>query len=145
MSRKREITTTEEPLTHLIEAWNEHKTIANDALQKLTTANEELTAYLTEHKPLPDKYRLYSKLRRLNSYMSIYTNKLPLYLKQVRSGKINHKNADQLPILEDICNEAQCWKRDYNEAVKTYNTLTDLYRLSFYNSDGTFNFVDWIS
>lgn len=46
--------------------------------------------------------------------------------------------------LEDIFKEAGDWRTIFNATVRDYKQLRELYKQSFYNSDGTFDFVGWI-
>ena len=141
-------TYTEDPSTllHIISKWEQIKTYANNCLNIVETANQEILAYLNNHTPLsnPD-YGHLGGFRIANRTMSSYITKLPAYLKQIKSGICTSPvNEETLEQLKMIAYEATEWKTKYNKAVAEYKALKQEYESTFYNTDGTFDIVRWL-
>lgn len=76
--------------------------------------------------------------------MSPYTNWIPSNLRKLKRGEVPELPRKMIIKLEDIFKEAGDWRTIFNATVRDYKQLRELYKQSFYNSDGTFDFVGWI-
>ena len=143
--KRDDLLTTEEGVQLLLTKWEEYLKVGNKALDIVTNFNNELTAYLAEQKPLSNRSIGCQKgFRRVNIFMGIYTNDLHKHIKKLNAGLTPNYPLSYIPKLQDIDKKAQKWKKDYIEAVNIYKDLKERYRLSFYNSDGTFDFANWL-
>lgn len=146
MSQTKIYTIDTKDLPILIEGWEKVKPNLNKALRELETANHELLEYINNRTPLSNtKYGHMGEFKRLNLMICPFITKLPAYLKQIKSGITKASiDADTLNQLTNIVSEATEWKESYNKAVAEYKTIQPVYRLTFYNNDGTFDFANWI-
>ena len=77
--------------------------------------------------------------------MSPYTKWIPAYFRKMKKGEVPELPQKMVSELEDITKEAGDWKKMFNAAVRKYKELRELYKQSLYNSDGSFNFIAWLS
>ena len=135
---------TVEDISKLIECYEECIEHAFDSFTKVQDASMELTDYLTEHTPLTGNWRLRG-FQNVSRMMRPYTKWIPNYLKKMKHGEVPELPPEVVIKLEDITKEAGDWKKMFNAEVRDYKELRGLYKQSLYNSDGTLNFVDWLS
>ncbi len=104
-----------------------------------------LMDYLTERTPMDSDWRIRG-FQNVSRMMNPYTKWIPTYLRKM----MKHSEVPELPPkmvseLEDIIKEAGDWKKMFNTTVREYKQLRELYKQSLYNSDGTFNVIEWLS
>lgn len=146
MSQKKIYSIDPKDIQIIISEWKKVKPIADEYTKVIETANCELMEYINNRTPLTNpNYGHLSKFSRMNRIMSIYTSTIPDFLKQVKSGVTpTLLNEDIIEKLSLIAREATEWKKAYNKAVSEYKSIQSVYKLTFYNKDGTFNFTDWL-
>lgn len=103
-----------------------------------------LTDCLTEHTPLKSDWRICG-FQNVSRMMSSYTKWIPTYLRKMKHGEVPELPQKMVSELENIIKEAGDWKKMFNATVREYNKLRELYKQSLYNSDGTFNVIEWLS
>ena len=135
---------TVEDISKLIECYEERIECAFDAFTKVQDASMTLTAYLIDHTPMNSNWRI-SGFQNVSRMMSPYTKWIPNYLKKMKHGEVPELPPEVVIKLEDITKEAGDWKKMFNAAVREYKELRELYKQSLYNSDGSFNFIAWLS
>ena len=133
-----------EDITRLIEGYNERINSAFGALEEVGDASMALTDYLTEHTPMGSNWRI-SGFQNVSRMMSPYTKWIPAYLRKMKKGEVSELLPEMVNELEDIIKEAGCWKNMFSAAVRNHKELRGLYKQSLYNSDGSFNIIDWLS
>ncbi|HAB61448.1 MAG TPA: hypothetical protein DCE48_12285 [Lachnospiraceae bacterium] len=142
---RNELFSTEEGVNALIDKWDEYVKVASQALAYVTTLNDTLNDYFIEHKPLPrNAIACMGGFKRVNNMTGIYTTDLHKHVKALASGVVPNYSPSHLPELKSIDSKAQQWRKDYNEAVNLYKELSECYRLSLYQSYGTFDIANWL-
>lgn len=135
---------TPEDITKLIDGYEERIEYAFGALTKVQDASRALTEYFTEHMPLGSDWRI-SGFNNVSRMMSPYTKWIPAHLRKMKHGEVPELPLEMVNELEDIIKEAGDWKEMFNAEVRDYKELRGLYKQSLYNSDGTFNIIEWLS
>ena len=133
-----------EDIRKLIDHYEECIEYAFDSFTKVQDASMTLTAYLIDHTPMNSNWRI-SGFQNVSRMMSPYTKWIPNYLKKMKHGEVPELPPEEVIKLEDITKEAGDWKKMFNAAVREYKELRELYKQSLYNSDGSFNFIAWLS
>lgn len=116
---------------------------AFDAFKRVQNVAIELSEYRTDQKPITNK-RGIRGLWNISCMMSPYTNWMLSYQSKLKRGEVPELPQKMIIKLEDISKEAVDWRTIFNATVRDYKQLRELYKQSFYNSDGTFDFVGWI-